>query len=70
MKKTKYLFNIEPEELDGLEYWDALRYKLEHALVLFKRLYETKEDTDREFWVSKAIKHTRDLLDERSNEWD
>ena len=69
MKKTEYLFGIQPEELDGKEYWEALQYKLDNALILFKGLYVSKEDTDREFWVSKAMRHTQKLLNEGNGEW-
>lgn len=65
MKSTKYLFNIEPEELDDLNYWEALDYKLKHALELFGDLYTSKRDDVRLFHVNKAIEKTRELKEER-----
>lgn len=65
MKSTKYLFNIEPEELDDLTYWDALDYKLAKGWDLFIDLYNNKHDPERLFYVNKAVEHTRELKEER-----
>ena len=39
MKTTEYLYGIQPEELDHMDYWIALRYKLEKGKELFNYLY-------------------------------
>ena len=68
MKTTQYLYGIEPEELDNKYYFEALKYKLEAGGILYERLYkleETKEISDRKFWVLDAISHTRKLIKER-----
>ena len=69
MKTTQYLYGIEPEELDNKYYFEALKYKLEVGSKLYKSLYkikkQTKEESDRTFWVLDAIDHTRKLIKER-----
>ena len=68
MKKTEYLYGIKPEQLDGLEYWDALKLKKENAEILYEELYVTGIDKEREFWVYKALKHTEKLIGERDEQ--
>ena len=68
MKSTEYLYNIKPEELDGLEYWAGLKLKIDSATKLFALLYTSAQDTDRLFYVNKAIIHTRKLINERDEE--
>ncbi len=69
MKKTTYLYNIHAEELDGMEYFDALKYKKKAGEKLFRHLFflhnPTEEDKDRLFYVRKGIEHTTKLLEER-----
>jgi len=69
MKKTSYLYNIKAKELEGMEYFDALRYKKKAGEKLFRHLFflhnPTEEETDRLFWVRKSIEHTTKLLEER-----
>ncbi len=65
MKTTEYLFGFPPEDLDNYHYWDALQYKLDKGITLFRKIYISGEDPDRCFWVNKAVEHTRDLLKER-----
>ncbi len=83
MKKTLYLYGIKAKSLEGMEYFQALQYKLDNAKETFKELYnitnaerenktreELKEISDRLFFVQKAIVHTEHLLGERKDEWD
>jgi len=70
MKKTEYLYGIQPKELDNKGYFKALEYKKTAGMKLYRSLFlkhdKTKEDSDRMFYVNKAIEHTRKLLDERT----
>ncbi len=82
MRKTLYLYGIQPKSLEGMEYFQALQYKLDNAKQTFRDLYtmpeeerdkksreELKEISDRLFFVQKAIVHTENLLKERDAEW-
>ena len=69
MKSTEYLYNIKPEQLYGLEYYEALKFKLDNCTELFRKLYMHPEDNERLFWVNKAMNHTQKLLNERDSEW-
>ncbi len=64
MKKTVYLYGIEPEELDGKEYWEALRFKTQEGERLYKYLKE-HGPKDREFYCFRALEYTHKLLDEQ-----
>jgi len=70
MKKTEYLYGIQPKELDNKGYFKALEYKKIAGINLYRSLFlkhdKTKEDNDRMIYVNKAIEHTRKLLDERT----
>ena len=65
-KSTWYLYGILPDELLAMPYKVALQFKLDCGKELFKLLYNTdgEKDKDRLFHVQKAINHTRMLLDE------
>lgn len=69
MLGTKYLYNIEPEELDDKLYYEALSHKLHHAKELCNELYYNPRKTYLEqvqlFMVRKAIKHTIGLIEEK-----
>ena len=65
MKTSEYLYGINPEELDDITYWNALRYKIEKGTELFRELYTSNNDNHRLFYVNKAMLHTRKLLEER-----
>lgn len=65
MRTTKYLFGIEPSELDDLKYWEALDYKLAKGWELFIELYTNQHDPERLFYVNKAVEFTRQLKKER-----
>ena len=72
---TNYLYDINPEELIGMEYYQALKYKLDQGRFLRHRIYTSlsdqhldrvraKELEDRRHWVEKAIRHTENLISE------
>ena len=69
MKKTNYLYGIEPIELDGKDYWKALQFKYDESTKLYRRLFlkhdRTDEESHRLFYVGKAQGFTKRLLDER-----
>jgi len=69
MKETEYLYGIQPKELDNKGYFKALEYKKIAGMKLYRSLFlkhdKTKEDSDRMFYVERAIKHTGKLLKER-----
>ncbi len=69
MMSTEFLYDVKPEELEPLKYFDALALKLVRGKELFRKLYmkELLDDNHREFYVMKALKHTEDLLAERIN---
>ena len=69
MHSTQYLYGIDPEELYGMYYYDALEYKYEKGKELYFRLYNEDRDEDadiRMFYVNKAVEHTAGLIDERT----
>ena len=69
MLGTQYLYGIHPAELENKFYYEALAYKLEYGMKLYKKLYymtkRTFEQNARLFFVYKAVKHTEKLLRER-----
>lgn len=69
MRTTEYLYNITPESLEYLYYYEALKYKHEHARLLYQDLYYTPKKTWEEhvrmFFVEKAIRHTEELIKEK-----
>lgn len=71
MHSTQYLYGIDPEELTGMLYFDALQYKYDAGTRLYRKLWlipkKTEEEQDRMFYVEKAQRHTKALLDERTN---
>lgn len=68
MKKTSYLYGIEPNDLIGMNYINAIQYKRDKGTQLFKKLYfmhnRTEEEEERLFHVRKAVEHTRKLIEE------
>ncbi len=71
MKTTQFLYGINPSELENKMYFEALIYKLEAGKKLFRKLYYTKNRSDKQniryHYVTKAINHTRELLEERTD---
>tara|TARA_R110000772_G_scaffold29667_1_gene73976 strand:- start:34 stop:243 length:210 start_codon:yes stop_codon:yes gene_type:complete len=69
MKTTKYLYGIEPWDLEDKLYFAALKYKKEKGTRLYRSLFLNHERTEEEekqmFYVAKALRHTQKLLDER-----
>jgi len=69
MKTSIYLYNIEAEELDGMEYFTALQYKYDAATKLYKKLFlmhnRTEDQDVQMFHVAAAQKFTKKLLAER-----
>ncbi len=70
MRTTQYLYGINPSELENKMYFEALQYKHEAGKKLFKDLYYTKNRDEKQeiryHYVIKAINHTKDLLEERT----
>ena len=78
MKSTRYLYDIEPSELEQMEYREALEYKQAMAKKLLHRianesdqLFKTGSDRDRlqQLWnrqknVYDAMIHTERLIEE------
>ena len=64
MKSTEYLYGIQPDELKGMEYFDALKFKLEKAKDLYFELWKDNKNEERAFWVWNAKMHTEKLLKE------
>jgi len=73
VKKTEYLYGITTEELEEKMYFEALKFKVEAGMKLYKELlskpcdYGSKEAV-RIFYVEKALSHTRKLLEEKEEE--
>jgi len=70
MQKTEYLYGITPEELEERMYFDALRFKVDAGMKLYKKLLAQKADYGSEeairiFYVEKALSHTKKLLEEK-----
>ena len=66
---TEYLYGVEPKEFSDMIYKDAIRFKHEKAQELYRMLYmrgpvKSEEDALREFYVEKAMAHTKMLMDE------
>jgi len=66
---TEYLYGVEPKEFSDMIYKDAIKFKHEKAKEVYKTLYnigpvKSEEDALREFYVEKAIAHTKMLMDE------
>ena len=72
MRSTKYLYGIDPHELKGMEYEEALRYKYDSGTKLYGKLFKTHGRTkhenqvrhDRMVHVAKANEFTKKLLEE------
>ena len=72
MHSTKYLYGIDPKELKGMEYEEALRYKYNKGTELYGQLFKihgrTKHEVqvraDRMIHVAKANDFTKKLLEE------
>ncbi len=66
---TEYLYGIPPLHLEDKLYYEALEFKKQQGQKLYKSLYNMRRN-DREdvrmHYVSKALKHTQLLLDERT----
>ncbi len=65
---TFYLYGILPNELEGMEYFDALEFKKKHCIDLYRRLYHMKRDNAADVqlhYVLKALNHTEALISER-----
>ena len=70
MKTTQYIYGIDPDELENKYYFEALQYKKEEGIKLYRKLFlkhnKTEDDTTQMFWVAKGLDHTEKLLDEWS----
>ncbi len=69
MKKTEYLYDLDPTLLKDMKYEDAIRYKILHANNLIARLMDVHwsgRDDERVSSVHKAIKFNEKLLKELS----
>jgi len=67
MHNTRYLYNINPQELTDLSYPNALTHKLNSGKQLLHTLMEVPfqtRDDERVSAVHKAIKHTMYLINE------
>lgn len=67
---TEYLYGIDPSDIMKMTYKIALQFKLDVGSELYYMLSSEPykdQDTDRMFYVMKAITHTRKLLDELTN---
>jgi hypothetical protein len=72
MHSTKFLYGIDPKELKGMEYEEALRYKYDMGTKLYGQLFKThgrtKFETEklqaRMIYVAKANEFTKKLLEE------
>jgi len=67
MKTTIYLYDIEPKLLANLPYQEALQLKYDSGKQLIATLFEphySQRDDERIHAVSKALKHTSQLLRE------
>jgi len=68
MKNTKYLYSIDPQDLRGKEYTEALKYKKVAGERLYRELFlkhdKTEADHVRMHYIWKAIAHTEKLLEE------
>lgn len=69
MHNTSYLYGLQPNELEDMFYFDALKHKKHMGTRLYRKLFlkhdKTTEDETQMFWVAKALKHTEKLLEER-----
>jgi len=70
MHKTEFLYGLIPSDLDNKEYFTALHFKKEAGVKLYRQLFlkpdKTKEDSDRMFYVERAVRHTERLILERT----
>lgn len=67
LKKTEYLFGIHASALKGMEYEEALRFKILSARLLLGVLQEVhylKRDYDRINDILSAIEHTSQQIKE------
>ncbi len=65
---TFYLYGVLPNELEGMEYFEALEFKKENGKNLYTRLYHMRRDNSEDVqmhYVLKALNHTEDLISER-----
>ena len=76
---TKYLYDIEPEELEDMMYLDALEYMVKSATTLMAKLVKKSKDMfygseehekiyTRYCEVCRAKKHNEDLLEQRNKD--
>lgn len=68
MSRTQYLYGIEPYQLKGMEYFEAIEYKIKKAKELLAELCEKDymtRDTQRINEILSAIKDNNDFLRER-----
>jgi len=68
MHSTQFLYGIEPNELIGMKYINALAYKRDKGIELYRKLFlipnRTEEEDERLFYVGKAVHHTEKLIEE------
>ena len=69
---TEYLYGIKLESFWDLPYSKALEYKWHNGNKLYEELLKIGPnqsfwEREREFYVAKALKHTKKLLSEKSN---
>lgn len=73
MKTTKYLYNIDPKELMGMEYFTALQFKYDSCTKLFKELFlkhdRTHDEDVRLYHVGRAQGFTKRLIKEKYDEF-
>ncbi len=67
MMTTEFLYGVKPEELAPMKYYDALAYKYSKGQELFRALYlgNLPNENHRQFYVEKALRHTKKLINER-----
>lgn len=68
MSRTQYLYGIEPYQLKGMEYFEAIEYKIRKAEELLAELCEVDymtRDNQRLNEILNAIKDNRQFLRER-----
>lgn len=70
MHSTQYLYGIDPAELENKFYFEALEYKRQSGIKLYRLLFLNHDRTDEEdkrmFYVEKALRHTEKLIGERN----
>ena len=66
---TFYIYNIYPDQLEGMEYYEDLEFKLVNGTKLYNRLYTKSRTIDEDIqmhYVYKAKELTSRLIDERT----